>query len=271
MASLLLIAGCDAPAPLSDGGSLDAAATDGAALDASTPAPELPWLRDADGGVLILRGTNVSNDSKRPPEFTPDGYASADDFSRLREQLGMNAIRYLIFWEAVEPTQGTYDDGYLAEVRRRVEAAGAAGLSVVVDMHQDVFGRGFGFDGAPAWACDQALYDSFDMHRPAQWGLSYATPEVAACFDRFWSDPDLRASFRNAWRHVAEALHGANGVFAYEVINEPFWGSGSARRFEQTTLPSVYADCAAAIRAGDPGARVLIEPALSANIGLGSD
>lgn len=260
-ASLLAI-GCDSAPAITDAGA-------DAALDAGTA--ELPWIRDDRGGVLVLRGTNVSGDSKDPPDFAPNDYATSADFARLHDELGFNAIRYLIFWEAVEPERGIYDDAYLAEVRRRIEAAAAAGLLVIVDMHQDVYGRGFGFDGAPAWTCDQSLYDAFDMHRPTEWYLGYGTPEVQECFDRFWTDTDIRAAFAGAWQHVAETLSDATGVFAYEVINEPSWGSSNVRTFERTVLPAVYADCIDAIRAGDPDAYVVIEPASTVNVGLGTD
>ncbi len=262
MVSFVLLSACDAPSMLADAGA-------DSAVDASVPAPELPWLRDESGRVIVLRGTNVSGDSKDPPDFAPNDYVTTADFARLHDELGMNAIRYLVFWEAIEPEPGAYDDAYLADVRARIDAARASGLEVVVDMHQDVYGRGFGFDGAPAWTCDQSLYDSFDTHRPADWFLGYATTEVQTCFDRFWTDPDVRAAFARAWQHVAEALHGS--VFAYEVINEPHWGSSSVRDFERTILPAVYADCVDAIRTGDPDAYVLLEPASLANVGLGTN
>ncbi|MCZ7686452.1 MAG: cellulase family glycosylhydrolase [Sandaracinaceae bacterium] len=182
--------------------------------------------------MLLLRGTNVSGDSKDPPDFVPNDFATAADFARLRDELGMNAVRYLIFWEAIEPERGVYDDAYLAEARRRVEEARAAGLHVIVDMHQDVYGRGFGFDGAPAWTCDQALYDSFDEDRPSEWYLGYTRAEVQTCFDRLYTDAEIRAAFAEAWRRAAEALSGV--VLAYEVLNEPHWGrrpcAASSRR-----------------------------------------
>jgi endoglycosylceramidase len=200
--ALFLSAGCgEAAAP--DAGTFDAGS------DAGVVA-ELPWLRDDLGRVVILRGTNVSGDSKDPPDFMANDYVTEADYARLADEIGMNAIRFLIFWEAIEPEPGVYDDVYLAEVRLRIEAAAAAGMLVVVDMHQDVFGRGFGSDGAPRWACDEALYASFEMNRPAEWYLGYARPEVQECFDRLYLDPALRARSLRRGR-TRRALRGANG------------------------------------------------------------
>ena len=258
--SLALLAVACAESPAGD----DA----GAPVDATTPPPARSWLRDDTGGVLVLRGTNVQGASKWSPDRLPPHYASVDDFARLSNELGMNAVRFLIFWEAVEPSPGVYDDAYLAAVRRRVEAAGAAGLHVIVDMHQDVFGVGFGGDGAPRWACDEALYESFTP--PEEWFLGYFEPEVAECFDRLWLDPDLRAAYGAMWARVAEALRGAEGLLAYELINEPFWGTTSLRAFEREVAPAAYAEWIDRIREVDPDPYVMIGPSSAANVGLSS-
>lgn len=257
-----LLVGCDAPIDPDAGGG-DAGA------DAGTPLSVRSWIRDDGGGVLILRGTNIENASKWAPDFLPTNYVTADDFRPLVDELGMNAVRMLIFWEAVEPERGVYDDVYLAEVRRRVEAAGAAGLHVIVDMHQDVFGRGFGNDGAPRWACDEALYASFTP--PAEWFLGYFEPEVEECFDRLWNDPDLRGAYAAAWGHVAEVLAGADGLLVYELMNEPSWGTAPVRQFEREIAPAAYAEWIDAIRAHDPDAYVMMDPASAANVGLSSN
>ena len=259
----LLVLGCDGPADIDAG-----TAPDGGGVDASTLPMTRAWIRDDEGGALILRGTNVEDASKWSADFLPTNYVDTDDFRPLVEELGMNAVRFLVFWEAIEPERGTYDDVYLAEVRRRVEAAGAAGLHVIVDMHQDIFGRGFGNDGAPRWACDEALYDSFTP--PDEWFLGYFEPEVQECFDRLWTDPSLRAQYAAAWGRLARELAGADGVLVYELMNEPFWGTATVRHFEREIAPAAYAEWLDAIREHDPDAYIMMGPASAANVGLSS-
>ena len=254
----LLLVGCGQDGPpvtyRTDGGS-----SDGGAVETGTS-----WIRDAEGGVLILRGTNVSGEAKGAPDFLPP--YGRTDLERLRDELGMNAIRLLVFWEAIEPAPGAYDDSYLAAVRGLVEDSAAVGLLVVVDMHQDVFGRGFGHDGAPRWACDESLYASFAP--PAEWFLGYFEPEVMACFDRFWSEPATRAAFAGAWARLARELAGAPSVLAYELLNEPSWGSSTPADFDRRIAPDVYGSLVDVIRAEDPGPFIAVEPASSANVGL---
>lgn len=239
---------------------------DGGAPDGGTVEPERAWLRDEGGGVLILRGTNVAGESKWAPDFLPP-YDRAD-LQRLVDELGLNAIRLLVFWEAIEPAPGSYDDAYLAAIRALVEDAEAVGLHVLIDMHQDVFGRGFGSAGAPLWACDQALYDSFTP--PEEWFYGYFEPEVMECFDRFWGEGSTRDAFAGAWTRLAEELSGAAGVIAYELLNEPSWGSTTPQDFDRRIAPDVYGALVDAIRAVDAAPHVAIEPASSANAGLAS-
>jgi hypothetical protein len=116
------------------------------------------FLHDSDGRALIMRGANVSGSQKAPPyldDKTPDEYRA------LRTVWGFNTIRFIMTWAAVEPAQGQFDDGYLDRVAERMQWAHDAGLSVVLDMHQDIYGEGFGFDGAPRWTCDESRYAAF--------------------------------------------------------------------------------------------------------------
>src|SRR5262245_20142648 len=124
----------------------------------SAPYVEGGQLHDPDGRVVTLRGANLANAHKGPPYF---GLHGPDDFARLRRDLGMNSIRLLMTWAAIEPQRGAYNTAYLDALRLRLDWAQAAGLRVILDMHQDLYGEGFGGDGAPRWTCDEARYAAF--------------------------------------------------------------------------------------------------------------
>ena len=82
--------------------------------------------------------------------------------------LGFDVVRLLVHWSALEPRRGTFDTAYLDRIRQAVGWAREHGIYVVLDMHQDAWGKyiasppgetcapGFthqqGWDGAPRWA-----------------------------------------------------------------------------------------------------------------------
>lgn len=224
-------------------------------------------MTDQAGGRLVLRGTNVSAAAKTRSDLLPP--VGEDDFRRLRDEVGLGAIRMLVFWEAVEPERGGYDVRYLERMRGLADAAGRAGLRVVVDMHQDLWGRGFGSAGAPEWTADRSVYARFGASR-GPWFLDYFRPAVAECFERLWTDDALQEAFAEAWRRVARVMRGCDAVVAYDLFNEPFWGTGDPDRFDRHLAPRFYGRVVDAIRAEDPEPWIALEPSLAANAGYPS-
>ena len=222
------------------------------ACGTSASPPADGFIRDSDGRAWILRGVNLAGSHKNSPYTDP---FTQPDYTRLHDDWGMTGIRFLITWSAIEPTEGTYDDAYLDWVRSRIEMADAAGLGVVIDMHQDVYGEGFGFDGAPAWACDATNYMGFVPMQP--WGINYADSHVMACFDALWADPSKLVA---AWKHVAERLADEPAIIGFDPINEPSWGSYAVATFEKDKLQPYYESAIAAVRAAAPHWLAFVEP-----------
>jgi len=220
-------------------------------------------LRAPDGRAVVLHGVNVANAHKQAPYF---GFHQAVDFTRAADEWGMNSVRLLIIWAAIEPAEGQYDEAYLAEIGERLDWAAQAGLSVVLDMHQDVYGEGFGGDGAPRWSCDEAHYQAFQPTSP--WLLNYLNEHVVACFDAFWSDEALQEHYLEAWRRVAERFGAHPAVIGFDPMNEPYWGSTQMSAFEHTVLQPFYVRLVHAVRAQAPGWLAFIEPAASRNLGV---
>ncbi len=185
------------------------------------------WLVDAQGRVLILHSMNVAQACKRPP-FLP--WQTKDDLAALR-RWGFDSVRYLIVWEAVEPRPGEYDDAYLDQVAVRLRWCREVGLRVILDMHQDVYARKYGGDGAPDWACLDAGIP-FQRIKGA-WYMSYAAPAVIKAFDAFWANKPgpgrvgIQDRFIAAWQHVARRFRDDTNVVGYDLLNEPYYGSAA--------------------------------------------
>ncbi len=238
---------------------------------------------DGAGRMVLLRGFNLGGDCKVP---YPDGGTNfPSDFSDHREvsfigrpfplaqadehlarirAWGMNCLRLLTTWEAVEHRgPGQYDTAYLdylAEVTRR---AGQHGLQVFIDFHQDVWSRMSGGDGAPGWTFEavgldftrfhaagaahvmQHTYDyarggrQEDRYPMMTWANNYRMPANAIMWTLFFCGDIFAPGFRiegrsaqdylqshyiGAMREVAKRLKGMPHVMGFDTLNEPGTG-----------------------------------------------
>ncbi|MDF1564351.1 MAG: cellulase family glycosylhydrolase [Deltaproteobacteria bacterium] len=235
------------------------------------PEPGPPHLRVEAGTIyegqsaLYLRGLNFSGAAKS----TPDHHLDFDeaDLTRLHEG-GVNSLRYLVFWNAVAPeAPDAFDAAYLAGVRERIERLEAAGLRVIVDLHQDLWGLPFNGHGAPEWACPAELKEGYTPVSP--WWANYSARQVNACFDRFWLDGGLQDQLAAAWAAIAGEVCASPAVIGWDLLNEPWPGSEIANRtFDQEVLLPFYRRLAGAIDAACPGKLYFLEPSLGWELGL---
>ena len=255
-------------------------------------------------------------------------FTTAD--ARSLARMGFTVIRLGIIWEGLEPgpsgvgpndrrycgphragtpfpALGAGDpyrasavDAYLARVDRIVTLLAHAGLRVIIDMHQDVYGSAFSSpagptpwngEGAPSWA---TCTNGKTFAGRAYWGQAYATSVVNTAIGHFWHNNvrgDLQGQFARVWQAVARHYRGDPDVLGYEVLNEPT--DFAVRNFNRQ-LQCAYAgraraprSCAGqhiqalrsgligAIEAADPSHPVLFQPMVSTifpgleDIGLG--
>ena len=192
------------------------------------PAPEdktaYPFVTDAQGRALILHGINVMSNAKRDPLRMPA--IDQEDVRRMVEDWGFNHVRFLIFWDAIEPEPGQYDQAYFDRVAERLDWFAAAGIHVVLDMHQDVYAARFCCDGAPEWAIRD---DGEAFELQDRWYLNYFQPAVLAAFDNFWDEDgphgDLQRHYKEAWAQVVKRFASHPAVIGYDLMNEPSSGS----------------------------------------------
>ena len=256
-------------------GSADMAAAAPDAAVVPPPPGSDRFVRDDQGGVLILRGINVESAAKSDPERL--ARITAEDAQRIGRRWGMNLARYLILWDALEPTPGEIDHAYLDKVAVRVDLLWAEGIHVLIDMHQDVYARRFCCDGAPDWAIRD---DGEPFELQGLWFLNYLQPAVIRAFDNFWDHDgphaDLQVHYAAAWQAVATRFRDHPGVIGYDLINEPHPGSrfdlgeavgrqspedgGMSRQFDEEDLGPFYQRLVDAVRAVDPDGWIFFEP-----------
>lgn len=225
-----------------------------------------PGIYDDQGRQVLLRGVNynaLGDYYIDQPQYPAPVLPKASDFPQMAA-LGMNSVRLLLSWSKVEPQPGVYDEGYLAEVRRQIELAAAQGLYVIVDMHQDAWGKyiatreagetcippleaAIGWDGAPEWA---TITDGLTTCRIYQREVS---PAVQAAFTNFYLDiQGIQTRFVAMWQHVVSEVAPYDNVIGYDLFNEPNPGF-LVEADAITYLSTFYTRLVTAIRATEAG------------------
>ena len=260
------------------------------------------WLRDGQGRYLLFRGVSLASRSKLPP-YVPvlplavrrlDARLVGAELARLEPQIrllrdaGVNVVRLLVIWKALEPE---YQENlvalppsgvaYLAAMRQVVDALYSHGMFVIVDFHQDIASEAYGGDGFPDWA----LAVDGDHPRPATppgadlwWGIRYyALPGSAL-------SKAVRYTMQSFWRNsVTNTTAGLAGVAAqshlvrvvaltaaffsdhpavlgYEPFNEPHQVGMSKEAFERDVLGRFYDAVRREVARVHPSAFVFVEP-----------
>ena len=219
-------------------------------------------LRDAEGRVKVYRGVNVHiagifdvgfADGRAPREPLPAFDASDPIDMRAR---GFDLVRLPINWSAIEPARGQFDDAYLDRVAGIVAWCRAAGVDVLLDLHEDGWSKELCEDGAPLWAIEPppAMLTGGPVPGPD----CHASAAAIAAFDSFWDDADgLEEAYVDMLVHVAARFRDEPAIIGYELMNEPIGADDAIEAFQ--------ARAAAALRAADPKKLVVFEPAATRN------
>jgi endoglycosylceramidase len=209
-------------------------------------------IRDETGRVVLLRGVNVG--LKKPP-FLPSH--SELDVRRLVRACGINFVRFSIAWRAVEPSPGRYDRVYLDGMAAAIENWTRAGVYVLVDMHQDVWGGPISSHGAPVWATLARREKPLRLPKGTPWQVRYFDRRVYLSFEALYANQRVPATglglaehYARAWSVVARRLASNPLVVGYDPLNEPFYGKEICAAVEGLairTAPSAFVSGARAL------------------------
>jgi endoglycosylceramidase len=224
------------------------------------PVPVRNYIRDEHSRIVLYHGVNVCNYSKTAPDFLP--WHTREDFARLRDW-GFNLVRYEVFWEAMEPTEGQWNEAYLDATIERIRWLAEFGIDVVIDVHQDLFARKFGGNGFPAWAIEDS---GIPFHRREPWNLNYLEPAVLASYTHFWRNNHLKAKYVAMLEHLLQRVDGEPNVVGVDVMNEPF--PGLTFEFESTVLSPFYQDVLDMWTRNHFRSRLFFEPMMFTSAGI---
>ena len=147
----------------------------------------------------------------RPGQVGQDyNYESVESFQRLA-RAGMHAVRLSVTWERLQRRLGDELSGSAVDdLRAAMRRADAAGLKVIVDLHN------YG-----------------EYHADAGGG----GVDVAKL-----GDPTVDTAFADLWFRLATALRGQPGLLGFGLMNEPHGlGDDGARAWERASQAAVSA------------------------------
>lgn len=219
---------------------------------------EMDGFHDSDGRRVYFRGVNVAGNAKLPPFIPFEDPRWWDNLSYW----GFNMVRLTVFWEAIEPEPGIYDRSYLEKVKEMADQASRRGIYVLIDMHQDLFSRSLGGDGAPAWALPSGIKVNRTFSGPL-WFIAYIlSGDERASFANFFQSSLLKGHYSKAYAEVAKSMKGNRYVLGYDLMNEPSGGNlpNDDGQFEKGYLKPFYLQVLSAIREVDPNAVGFVEP-----------
>jgi endoglycosylceramidase len=211
-------------------------------------------------GFLSTRGTSIVNSSGRTVILRGVNYPGYEEnfwshdpqlhnqyaYSNFR-QLGFNVVRLPISWANLEPLPGVFDTSYLRSfVDHDIQSAKAAGIYVILDMHQYYWADKFGGSGVPDWAVKG--YPANEL------GLRQAVSQ-------FWADGTLQAHLLSVWTQLAQYYSNEPAVAGYDLFNEPWIYTSIVPTLNATTVDAFYAKAIQAIRGVDGNHIIFLEPA----------
>ncbi|WP_234706005.1 cellulase family glycosylhydrolase [Mycolicibacterium setense] len=230
------------------------------------------WFTNGDGQVVMMHGVNVVY---KVAPYDPSAMGFSDDDAQFLADNGFNVVRLGINWAAVEPEPGVIDTEYLAGIDQTVQTLSDHGIYTFIDMHQDLYSTELHGEGAPDWATQTgglpnpdlgALFGQFVVNY-------YLSPAQNHAWDAFWANSDapdgvgLQNHYAQSWQAVASYFGDNPDVIGYNIINEPWVGSGwlatllNGSFFGTQQLTPMYNQTIAAIRSVDPNTPVFISPA----------
>jgi endoglycosylceramidase len=223
-------------------------------------------IKDTQGRTVLLRGINISGDSKVPPFMPVTDAAMLDPLPGW----GLNTLRLLFTWEAFEPTRCNYDSAYLQYYEQVVYWANERGLYVIVDFHQDAYSR-YSIDGCGEGFPEWAIYSGIERKEPDNgetcegWGTKMLFDlSHHDTWHHFHADSEnARSRYIDMVRVVADRMSDHPNVIGYELINEP-WGTDDE-------LASFYNDVGDAIRDRHPSSILFVPPHALLSSGMGGN
>lgn len=199
------------------------------------------YILDQHGRVAMLRGANLGIC------YYKDGIGFTQDNLDGLKRYGFNFIRLNLGWDHLEPEKGKHDNEKMKKIVQFIKDAQKNGIYTMPDFHQMMWEAHI-----PEWMRDSALGHGY---------LSETNSVAIEQANRFWASDTIQADLIDFLVYLAENFKDADGLFGYDLFNEPFSIKGTSYAlFEKCCLFPFYEKAIPAVRAVDPTTPIVLEP-----------
>ncbi len=241
------------------------------------------WIIDQNGAVVILHGVNVV--AKNKPYYPCAFNFNGQDAVWLNTN-GLDIVRLGVLPSGEMPTKGHISQNYINHLISTVNTLASQHIYVLLDWHQDDYGRffndkgtSFRADGMPSWM----TITNGKQNKQTNFPFDYINdPALQQAFQSFWDNSKIKNGlaiqqyYFEMLQAVAQRVVNNPWVLGYEILNEPWpgntWqqclvGKDACPSLDKTELDPFYAKAIAAIRKVDPSHLIFMEPFVLFNFG----
>jgi endoglycosylceramidase len=226
---------------------------------------ENKYFIDKEGRIQIFHGVNICNSAKWVDDRLP--WHSDREYQMLKDH-GFNIVRFLIFWEAIEPEQGKFNMEYIVKVKEHISKLNGLGITVLLDLHQDVYNKKFLGNGFPDWTLPK---EEYPFKPQKTWYMNYFQKPVRESYKHFWGSEELKMSYIVMLMFVHDQFSDMPNVIGVDVMNEPFPPLPFFLNFEKGTLREFYQEIFFLTVSRDNKIPFFFEPAIQTSAGIPSD
>lgn len=220
------------------------------------------FFKDKYKRLQIFHGVNVCNTAKTSEDLLP--WHTEKEYQLLKDY-GFNLVRFLIFWEGIEPEMNQYNELYISKVKKHIKMLNNLGISVILDIHQDLYNKKFTGNGFPDWTLPKEEYP-FEPQK--DWYMNYLQYAVLMSYRKFWKNKELKQQYIKMLIFVQEQFKDSENVIGIDIMNEPFPIIPFINKFEKNTLAEFYYDIELEVSHKNYRIPFMYEPAIHTSAGL---
>lgn len=192
------------------------------------------YFYDKEERLLFYHGANICNSSKWMTDHLP--WHKKKDYQKLKDH-GFNLVRFLIYWDAIEPEKGKYNLDYIKKVKEHLSLLNDLGIAVLLDVHQDLYNSKFSGNGFPDWTLPEKEYP---FKHQKLWYKNYMQKAVKKSYEHFWKSSSLKIDYVNMLMYLQRQFVNIPNIIGIDVMNEPFPTLFNFVTFEKKLLAKFY-------------------------------